>query len=343
MSKRLERKRLHQKAKEITRQYKRRRLELKSAKYKQATVSAVREGDTYRTDVDLQVSTPDTDEIPSVPIINENECIVFFDLETTGRETQADIVQIAAISGDKKYNAYVIPRKQMSVEARQINKIEVRGSQLYCAGKRVETVGLKEALLGFKSFIDHLNCPLLVGHNIARFDVRVLYHSLCKVGITWDVPMKGCVDTLSVARKLYKKNPDVSNFSQSTLITELMQQTYDAHNAMADVEALQTLYYTKLKPSPSLLQELLFHFLTHVYKRSVDMLTEKDIISPAIASKLCKSGLTLSHLKLAYQRGGDVGVRSLLKENIAGKARVTSSTKILDSIVAFLINQNSKC
>ena len=132
----------------------------------------------------------------------------------------------------------------------------------------------------------------------------------------------------------------MSNFKQSTLVTELLKRSYEAHNAIADVEALQMLYNTKMKPSPSMLQELLFHICTHVYMASMKALVQKKILSQAIASKMCKSGLNLAYLQLAYQRGGDDGVRSLLKEKIAGRVRVTCAIRTLNSVVAFLGGPN---
>ena len=137
---------------------------------------------------------------------------------------------------------------------------------------------------------------------------------------------------LYLAKKLYKKG----NFKQSrsTLVSELLQETYDAHNAVADVAAVQKLYVTKFKPSVSMLQELLFHICTHVFICSFKDL--RKISSQGLASNMCKSGLSLEHLKLAFQRGGDEGVWLLVKEKVDGHAKVTSGAKQLDAIVNFL-------
>jgi len=43
---------------------------------------------------------------------------------------------------------------------------------------------------------------------------------------------------------------------------------------------------------------------------------------------MSKSGVSLSHLRLTHCRGGEQGVKLLLKENVNGRVRVTSSTKI---------------
>ena len=67
----------------------------------------------------------------------------------------------------------------MSIETSRITQIEVTGSRMYHDRKEVLTVPLKDALLGFKTFIEDCNFPLLVGHYIAHFDIPVLYNS-CK-------------------------------------------------------------------------------------------------------------------------------------------------------------------
>ncbi len=341
LGKRKDRKRKLQKSHEISRKYKRRRLELKSAHVNKAYVSSVREGETYESGVDLQSKAPDTEEIPPPVTIDGTEPIVFFDLETTGLGRDADIVQIAAVSASRTFSTYILPSQRMTIEASRITKIEVRGSKMFRDGLEVPHMNLKDALQNFLDFISRCDGPpLVMGHNIARFDVPVLHNSMLKVGLRMESTVKGFVDTLTLTGKLYKRKKDVTDFKQATLVTELLGQSYDAHNALGDVEALQKLYVEKLgKTSVTTVQECLFHYLSHEYLKSFKLLIDKKVLSQGSASKMSKSGLSLSHLKLAYSRGGDQGVRSLLKENVAGKARVTSSAKILDKISIYFGNE----
>ncbi|XP_051975579.1 uncharacterized protein plex9.1 [Xyrauchen texanus] len=47
----------------------------------------------------------------------DEETAVFFDLETTGLDTTVcHIVQLSAISRDKTFNAYIVPRRSMTEE-----------------------------------------------------------------------------------------------------------------------------------------------------------------------------------------------------------------------------------
>lgn len=77
-SARLNRKRLVEKSREVTRKYKRCRLYLKSARSCKSSVSSLQEGETYHTDVDLQPTAPDTTEIPVAAVVDGSEETVFF-------------------------------------------------------------------------------------------------------------------------------------------------------------------------------------------------------------------------------------------------------------------------
>ena len=94
----------------------------------------------------------------------------------------------------------------MSIETSRTTQIEVRGSRMYHQRKEIVTVPLKDALLGFKTFIEDCNCPLLVGHNIfARFDIDILYNSCKHLAFHLMLVVKGSVDTLNDVCKLYKR------------------------------------------------------------------------------------------------------------------------------------------
>ena len=113
------------------------------------------------------------------------------------------------------------------------------------------------------------------------FLVTTLFSILCnnvrRLNISFATSIKGCVTTITLARKLYTKGKDVSNHKQSTLVAELLHETYDAHNALADVATLQKLYVTKLKPPSTVLQELLFHINTRIFLATVKILIDRKI------------------------------------------------------------------
>ena len=78
----------------------------------------------------------------------------------------------------------------------------------------------------------------------------------------------------------------------------------------------------------------------HFCMSSVKTLIDKAIISKDIASRLCNSELALPHFTLAFQRGGEQGVQTLLKKKGAGRVRVTSTERMLKSIVSFTKENN---
>ena len=88
--------------------------------------------------------------------------------------------------------------------------------------------------------------PVLLGHNIASFDVPLLRRSLQLCQLDLQLPITGFLDTYNIASKVLIKGKDVPNFKQVTLVSVLLNDTYEAHNALGDVKALQSLYTQKL-------------------------------------------------------------------------------------------------
>ena len=142
--------------------------------------------------------------------------------------------------------------------------------------------------------------------------------------------VSGFSDTLSLFKKVY---PDMTNYKQETLVKNILGESYDAHNAMADISALQVLCnHTNVTDNL---------FLSHGF--STLWLLEKDnnehnnqynldslapaintkAISIATAKRIAYSGLNLSHLKLAYKRGGYDGLKGVFCENVNGSPRVS--------------------
>ena len=127
---------------------------------------------------------------------------------------------------------------------------------------------------------------------------------------------------------------------------DLLDQSYDAHDAMSDVRALVALTTAKL-PTEVLLQHSitlqLSVTLVIARQKSKALLVmlrskvPKDALTDGMADKISKSGLGYSDLLLAYQRQGDIGVARLLGERSAdGKVRVTKSKPVLAKLTKFL-------
>ncbi|XP_073687424.1 protein PML-like [Garra rufa] len=183
---------------------------------------------------------------------------VFFDLETTGLDPSCDIVQLAAVSGGHTFNLFMVPRRPMQPGASRITGFSVKRHRLLLHRKPVLTSSLREALVSFITFLRVLNQPLLVGHNIRRFDCHVLARALDEFGLRSDFQkeVSGFVDTLPLARRLLKDS-GLQSFKQENLVKTLLGVSYAAHNALEDVQALQKLYWA-LKPTANQIQQHMF-------------------------------------------------------------------------------------
>ncbi|KAK1788803.1 hypothetical protein P4O66_002612 [Electrophorus voltai] len=100
--------------------------------------------------------------------------------------------------------------------------------------------------------------PLLVGHNIRRFDCLELARALDEFGLktAFEVGIAGFVDSLPLACQLLK-NSGIHSFKQEILVKTILGVSYVAHNALEDVQALQKRYWT-LRPTASQIQQHMF-------------------------------------------------------------------------------------
>ncbi|XP_045614886.1 uncharacterized protein eEF1gamma isoform X1 [Procambarus clarkii] len=275
--------------------------------------------------------------------------LVYFDVETTGFERDCDIIQLSAVMGNLQFNQYVQPNKSVAWQAAEITGLTYKLGSLYHHNKKVEAVNPEKALQLFISWLEPLAPVTLVAHNCYRFDARKLLNIFKKFRLenTLAELVVGFVDTLPLFRKMY---PSLENHKQETLVRVLLKESYDAHNALADVQALQKLV-AKLKESLQVnLNDFSFTYQSFVelmeYEEKGRMnsttlapLVASDHLSSNMAETIGKSGLAFSNLKDAFSTGG----RELLKEilsqpNQYGKPRVTKSQSVIDKIYNFFSN-----
>ena len=158
---------------------------------------------------------------------------------------------------------------------------------------------------------------ILIAHNNKNFDCLILFNHLKHFNL-WNyfcTFVSGFADTLPFFRKLY---PEFQNHKQETLVKNLLQEPYMAHNASADCLFLQKLVsYTQ--NIDTLYSEFLFTPRQITSKgvqpqeMSIDFLLHSNVLSRHICTKLKKSSLTYQHLNLAYNRGGFDGLYYLLE------------------------------
>ena len=159
----------------------------------------------------------------------------------------------------------------------------------------------------------------------------------------------GFCDTLPAFKELF---PERKSYSQENLARDLLESTYNAQNALNDVQMLQELSDRFL--SAQIVQKHSFSFSW--YQEYTKYLSDKRInlqtlqplvaakaISMGMAEKAAASGLSFTHLiLLAFQRGGREALSNALKEKFNGKVRVTRRKKVIMKICDFFKGQSEE-
>ncbi|XP_031720897.1 three prime repair exonuclease 2 isoform X2 [Anarrhichthys ocellatus] len=180
--------------------------------------------------------------------MSDNRTIVFFDLETTGLDTTVcHIIQLSAVSGDRVFNVYTLPDRELTESAKRVTGFTVSDGELLLKGTPVNTVPLADALTSFIDFLRSFRSPvLLAAHNAMRFDAPVLCRVLRELSLLQEFKQVAAVflDTLPLSKNLFR----LHSYSQENMVRHFLKKTYDAHNAVEDATMLQELF-NKWHPS----------------------------------------------------------------------------------------------
>ncbi|XP_052073042.1 uncharacterized protein LOC127711130 isoform X2 [Mytilus californianus] len=326
-----------------TRKYKRRRIELKSEKCNSNGIAEVLEGTTYETNIDIEDDITDQlEEIPTWKQITaeENFPIIVFDLETTGLSRQSDIVQIAALTENETFSAYVMPSKKITPQASDITKLAFFDGQMYYDEVPVESSPPFEVFTNLIAFLSKFpSKPTLVGHNIKTFDCHILYNQLNKLKM-WDefcLYFNGFIDTRILFRSEY---PGRQSYKQCDLVSDFLGESYDAHNALYDCKSL----FKLVRSHGNLASHFCKYTFDGMYPKycqndlSFKALVENKVMSKQLAKKAASTGLCKKHFILSIQRNGIDGLRALLSQkNSSGVVRVTTSKSIIQKVYDFFV------
>lgn len=168
--------------------------------------------------------------------------IAFFDVETTGLDTQKDRIcdfGIVIYDNDgthKKQTGDVInPEMIMSKEVIRIHKITNKMAQ---AGKNWEWYA-KHIVIPTWNAVD-----CVAGHNINFFDLPILKSNVERVGL--ELPDVPALDTLVFARRFLPN--DIQKSKTLGAIAKFMNvQLTDAHRALPDARANGDLFFKLLE------------------------------------------------------------------------------------------------
>nr|XP_057932553.1 DNA polymerase III subunit epsilon-like [Doryrhamphus excisus] len=170
--------------------------------------------------------------------------VVFFDLETTGLDTQVcDIIQISAVCGERDFNAYTVPRRAITKEASRITGFSVVDGALFLRGEFVRTVPLRNALTSLIDFLRSFSGTVyLAAHNADRFDAPVINRVLREFSLLEEFQkvVSNFLDTFLLSKRLF---PRFYSYSQKYLVERFLEKTYNAHNALEDAKMLQELFH----------------------------------------------------------------------------------------------------
>lgn len=197
----------------------------------------------------------------------------------------SDIPQIAAICGNKIFNRYIRPDAEYSFEATKVTGITCVGGIMKHNGTVAESSDPGAGLQDFRDFIHSFESkPIILGHNIQSYDIPVLMHQLIKFRLLDDfkISISGFIDTLKVSKRAFCKS-DTENFKQGTLVKSFLGKQYEAHNALADVRALQELFEAKVLPLYGTVDVFTFDY--YVIKSSLEPLIKTIAILTVTLNK----------------------------------------------------------
>lgn len=168
--------------------------------------------------------------------LNRSKPLVFFDLETTGIDTNSSkIVEISVVKYDlsmKKttFDTLINPEVDIPVEASEVHGITndtVVNAPVF-------------GTIAQKLFNDFIKGSIICGFNSDRFDIPLLHREFFEVGVEWDLMNTQTIDV----RNIYVKNEgrSLTDAYREYCNKELV----DAHQASADTYATIEIFEQQL-------------------------------------------------------------------------------------------------
>jgi ATP-dependent DNA helicase RecG len=194
--------------------------------------------------------------IPPPPSLAPNRWVpIVFDLETTGLSREKDHpIEIAAESPltGRTFSTLVRLAEGMSITAKAEEVTGITTAE--CQNPNLPT--FPEAYSAFLQFIEgEMEAagpgafPLIVGHNIERFDLPLLLHCAKKFDVPAPLSAR-ILDTLSASRSLLTGSAKPDAFNLTTLYGHLTKnEAVVAHRAAADVKMTVAVLHALLEHS----------------------------------------------------------------------------------------------
>ncbi|XP_048411722.2 protein PML-like isoform X2 [Stegostoma tigrinum] len=265
-------------------------------------------------DLNLSIGDRNQDKATQIHLSLEmgGSPLVFFQLQTTGTGS-GDIIQLSAVSGEKTFDKYILPREPVSAGATNISGIQVTDGVWYLRGEPQTTCSIRDAMTGFLQFLQSLGRSLLAGHNIWVRDCQVIYKA-------WeDLFMKdqfarcvtGFLDMLWLARYLVPRSK-VKSYKLKNLVTACVQESFISEGSLSNARAIQELY-SVLKPTPGQIRKSQFTLSQLECRISLQPLFDQQMISRLVVDNFASEGISLHILQLAHNNNPQFGLRDLLR------------------------------
>ena len=152
------------------------------------------------------------------------------------------------------------------------------------------------------------------------------------------------VDSLSLLRS---KVPKLSSYKQEFLAGYFCQESYNAHDAVDDVQMLSKILCASVMTK----EDCVKHSYASIFLQedfnltiarnvgSLHCLVTSGVIKVASAESIADSVLNHQHLKLVWQRDGEDGLRNIFTaKNSIEIPQVTKDAKLLGNIIPKLIS-----
>ena len=233
----------------------------------------------------------------------------------------------------------MLPTSPINTKATAVTGLHVVSGQLFYNTTKVDSVNIQTCLIDFNNWLKDITKPLLVCHNGKKFDSIILVKSILKYPeCDLRSSIGGFVDSLPVFREIF---PDKPSHKLETLVQDTMGMTYNAHSALEDVKALQSLVLHHKVSDDIMLKH---SFGVEFVVSSIEIKTKTDTlistltplslcISDYMLKKIAKSGLSYDHLRLITERGGMEGLQNVLGEKMDnGSLRVTKNRTVIGKI-----------
>ena len=186
-----------------------------------------------------------------------------------------------------------------------------------------------------------------MGHNIKNFDNPLVFRDMKIHGFLpeFKESIGGFVDTYELFKLAEPGRKGRGMYKQETLVKEFLKESYDAHNGLEDVKALQKLIKV-MDFERELIQHVSFGmgYVEEAYNfsrekrqrmKTLKPMVDKGILSQYMADKIASSGLEWKDLVAAVQSDWNDGIRELFTEPTKQGARVTNTERIIEDVTSY--------